>query len=143
MITHLQADRMTRTVGHNGSAIERAGYEVAIQVKGRGPEGSLIMESNIVEAIAEGLGWDTSAVRYGGAFPIVEFLHIRPSKLHNGFDTECRVFGRTLDGLRIPEITMVNVLRCVGEYVAHAWAGAKVDAAVTDFDMTVERNSNG
>lgn len=142
-VTHLQADRRTKTVGHNGSAREVVYYEVAFRAKETGNVGRAIDEANVIEAIADMFGWDTSGVRYAEAFPAVEFFHAQPSKRHNGLDTECRIFGRTIDGLRIPAITLANVLKCIGEYAAFAWAGAKLDAPVTNFDMTVERNTHG
>jgi hypothetical protein len=99
---------------------------------------------NIFEAIAESLDTKLVGVRWTGALPIVEFLHCRPAMRDNGFEVECRVFGTTMGGLRVPQITLFNLIAAVQQYCSAAWEARKAagDIHVMDFAMTVDRGGS-
>ena len=74
----------------------------------------------------------------------IDSLVIVKSALANGYDCEVELLGKVIGNLRIESITLPNLAALLQEATRTAWAAAKADIPVTNFEATVNRgNPNG
>lgn len=74
--------------------------------------------------------------------PVVEELHVRKSARDNGYEVECRIFGRSMGGLRCDSITVGALAYIIQQYAKTAWAASKRGIVVDTHKMTIDRGGN-